>query len=403
MYLNKIDFLSLSKEYPTPLYVYELDRIKFRYNQLVELFSAQETKVHYAIKANFNPYLVKFVNDLGAGIDTVSPTEIKLALKLGVKKEDILFTANNLTNEEIKEAGEAGVLFNLGSLSELERYGEMFPGTNICLRFNPDVIAGSHTKIQTGGPLSKFGILLDHVENVKEICEKHNLSVVGIHKHTGSGIKDQSAYLQAVENLLSIITPENFPDVEFTDFGGGLFIPYSPDEQEYDYASFAAAINARLTELHKTYGKKLKLYFEPGKFLVAESGNLLIQVNTIKDNNGHLIAGTNSGFNHLARPVMYDAYHHITNLSNPDGEVKAYDIVGNICETGDNFASGRELPEIREGDYLLIHNAGAYCFSMASTYNLRSLPAELCLLDSVVANHKTALNPDALIDQLLSL
>jgi len=402
MYLNEIDFLSLTKEYPTPLYVYELDRVKYRYEQLVDLFSAQDIKVHYAIKANFNPYLVKFINSLGAGIDTVSPAEIKFAIKLGVKPEDIIFTANNLTNEEIKEAGEDGVLFNLGSTSELERYGQIFPGTKVCLRFNPDVIAGSHTKIQTGGPLSKFGILLDHVEQVKEICAKYDLSVIGIHKHTGSGIKDQSAYLQAVENLLGIITPENFPDIEFTDFGGGLFIPYSPDEVEYDYTSFAEAINERLANLHETYGKKLKLYFEPGKFLVAEAGNLLIQVNTIKDNNGHLIAGTNSGFNHLARPVMYDAYHHITNLSNPDGEKKNYDIVGNICETGDNFASGREMSEIREKDFLVIHNAGAYCFSMASIYNLRTLPTEICLLDGKVVNHKAAITNEVLIDALIS-
>ncbi len=401
MYLNQIDFLSLRENYPTPLYVYELDRIKFRYQQLVDLFSSQNVKVHYAVKANFNPHIVQFINKLGAGIDTVSPTEIKLALQLGVKKEDIIFTANNLTNEEIREAGESGVLFNLGSTSELERYGQIFPNTKVCLRFNPDVIAGSHTKIQTGGPLSKFGILLDHVEEVKAICAKHGLSVVGIHKHTGSGIKDQSAYLQAVDNLLAIITPENFPDVEFTDFGGGLFIPYSPDEQEYDYDRFASTICERLAKLHESYGKKLNLYFEPGKFLVAESGNLLIQVNTIKDNNGHLIAGTNSGFNHLARPVMYDAYHHITNVSNPNGEIKSYDIVGNICETGDNFASGRELPEIREGDYLLIHNAGAYCFSMASNYNLRSLPTEICLTGEEVVHHKPAPTPESLIAQLL--
>jgi len=402
MYLNKLDFLTLAGEYKTPLYVYELDRIEYRYKQLVDMFPEQDLKVHYAIKANFNPYIVQSINKLGAGIDTVSPAEIKLVQKLGVKPEDIIFTANNLTNEEIQEAGQTGVLFNLGSTSELDRYGKIFPNTKVCLRFNPDVIAGSHTKIQTGGPLSKFGILLEHVEEVKAICEKHNLSVVGIHKHTGSGIQDQSAYLQAVENLLSIITPENFPDIEFTDFGGGLFIPYSPDEQEYDYGSFASAINERLDALHASYGKKLKLYFEPGKFLVAECGNLVIQVNTIKDNNGHLIAGTNSGFNHLARPVMYDAYHHITNLSNPNGEIKTYDIVGNICETGDNFASGRELPEIREGDYLLIHNAGAYCFSMASNYNLRTLPTELCLLDSQVVHHSPAVSDDVLIDRLVA-
>ncbi len=388
MYQSKTNFLELAQKYGSPLYVYELDQVQKRYEELKTGINYSQLKVHYAMKANYNVPLLKFINSLGVGIDAVSPGEIYLALKAGVAKENIIFTANNLTNEEIKEAQGLGVLFNLGSLSEIKRYGELFPNQNICIRVNPDVIAGSHAKIQTGGPLSKFGILLEHLGQALEICQQFNLTVIGIHKHTGSGIKDQEKYLQAVDNLLQIVTPENFPSLEFVDLGGGLFVPYHPDEKEIDYSKFAPRVLAKVLETNKLFGKELKLYFEPGKFLIAEAGHLIIQVNTIKDNNGHLIAGTNSGFNHLARPVMYDAYHHIENLSNPNGVTKTYDIVGNICETGDNFASSRPIAEIREGDFLVIHNGGAYCYSMGSVYNLRTLPAEVCTINGEVTYHR---------------
>lgn len=382
MYVSNIDFISLAKEYGTPLYVYELDRITERYTELKEAINYPEFKIHYAMKANYNPYILKHLLNLGSAIDTVSPAEVYFALECGFTPENIIFTANNLTNSDMHEIQEQGILFNLGSLSELKRYGKLFPESKVCLRLNPEVIAGAHAKIQTGGTLSKFGLLLEHFSEAIKICAEHKLQITGIHKHTGSGIKEQDKYLQAVDNLLSIINIQDLPDLEFIDFGGGLFVPYSPEEAEIDYKSFCHKIMNKFASKNDQYSDKLKLYMEPGKFLVAESGHFIIECNTIKNNKGHLIAGTNSGFNHLARPVLYDAYHHMDNISNPHGELKQYDVVGNICETGDNFASKRSIPEIREGDFLAIHNAGAYCHSMASFYNLRPLPSEVIISDN---------------------
>lgn len=369
-------FVSAS-QYGTPLYIYDGDLISKRYQELYDFISYPNLQIYYALKANYNPQIVKLLAENGSGIDAVSPGEVHLALKLGVDPEKIIFTANNLTDAEIKEVGDLGILFNLGSLSELTRFGQMFPNRSVCVRFNPDVVAGAHAKIQTGGALTKFGIMMDDLDAVKDIAKKFNLKIVGLHKHTGSGIKETDKYLEAARNILNLATPANFPDLEFVDFGGGFAVPYHEDEKRIDYVAFGAQVSELVLGAAKRFTNGLKLFFEPGKYLVAEAGNLLIRVNTLKNNRGRLIAGTDSGFNHLIRPVLYEAYHAIENLSNPTGSLKTYDIAGNICETGDLFAKDRQLPEIREGDLLLIRNAGAYGFSMGGIYNLRAMPAEV--------------------------
>ena len=397
-----INFIELTKKYGSPLYVYDTSKIINAYNKIYLNIPYKKLKVHYAMKANYNHSILKLLKDLGAGIDAVSPAEIVYALKCGFNKEQIIFTANNLSSQDLKKAGELGVLFNIGSTSELKRYAKLYPNTNICVRFNPDVVAGAHKKIQTGGNLTKFGILFDDLNEVLEIAKSANLKIIGLHKHTGSGIKETEKYLEAVNNLLEIATPENFPHLEFVDFGGGLYVPYHPDDKKIDYKEFGQNILKNINAVNEKFGKELSLYFEPGKFLVAECGNLIVEVNTIKNNRGRFIIGTNSGFNHLMRPMLYDAYHHILNLSNPNGELKRYDIAGNICETGDVFAQDRELPEIREGDFLLIENAGAYCYSMGSIYNLRAMPTEIIVKDEKVILSRKQLSEEELCSQILS-
>jgi diaminopimelate decarboxylase len=324
---------------------------------------------------------LKLLKKNNAYLDTVSPGEVMLALKLGFTKDEILFTSNNITDSEMNEVQETGVLFNIGAISSLEKYGKSFPGNNVCVRFNPDVYAGENKYVQTAGAITKFGILMSDLDKVLEIAAKYKLKIVGIHEHTGSGIGQTEKVFESMNNLLSIATKENFPDLEFIDFGGGLKVNYTPTAQHIDWKKFGEKVSEVYTEFCKNYGKELYMYFEPGKFVVAESGYLIIEVNTIKNNRGRLIAGTNSGFNHLIRPLLYGSYHHIENLTNPNGKKYLYDVCGNICESGDCFAEQRELPEIREGDLLVIKTAGAYCYSMGSIYNLRSMPSELLVID----------------------
>lgn len=373
--------LDYANKYGTPLYVYDGNQILNRYKELYEFIDYPKLKILYAMKANYNVGILKLLKKNNAYLDTVSPGEVMLALKLGFTKDEILFTSNNITDAEMNEVQETGVLFNIGAISSLEKYGKSFPGNNVCVRFNPDVYAGENKYVQTAGAITKFGILMSDLDKVLEIAAKYKLKIVGIHEHTGSGIGQTEKVFESMNNLLSIATKENFPDLEFIDFGGGLKVNYTPTAQHIDWKKFGEKVSKVFTEFCKNYGKELYMYFEPGKFVVAESGYLIIQVNTIKNNRGRLIAGTNSGFNHLIRPLLYGSYHHIENLTNPNGKKYLYDVCGNICESGDCFAEQRELPEIREGDLLIIKTAGAYCYSMGSIYNLRSMPSELLVID----------------------
>ena len=371
--------VDLAKKYGTPLYVYDGDSITRRFKELFHFIKWPKLRILYAVKANYNIAVLKLLKDQGAYLDAVSPAEVHLALKLGYSPGQILYTANNITDEEMHEVKKTGVLMNIGSLSRLEKYGRAYPGTEVCLRFNPDVVAGAHEYVKTGGELTKFGILLQDVPAVKKIANQYHLKIIGLHEHTGSGIAETKNVYQSMKNLLGIAKSENFPYLCFVDFGGGFKVPYSPDEKRINYGKFGKKIAEIFSRFCQEYGRELEMYFEPGKYIVAEAGSLVVQVNTLKDNRGRLIAGTDSGFPQLIRPVVYGAYHQIQNLSNPAGAVKKYDVCGNICETGDCFAVQRDLPEIREGDFLVIRNSGAYCYSMGGIYNLRSMPPEVLI------------------------
>lgn len=373
--------VDMAKKYGTPLYVYDGDFMVQRFKELHHFIKWPKLKILYAMKANYNIAVLKLLKDNGAYLDAVSPAEVHLALKLGYSTGQILYTANNITDREMHDVKKTNVLMNIGSLSRLEKYGRAYPGTGVCLRFNPDVVAGVHEYVKTGGALTKFGILLQDVPTVKKIANQYQLKIIGLHEHTGSGIAETESVYQSMKNLLSIAKSENFPYLRFVDFGGGFKVPYSPEEKRINYDKFGKEIAEIFSEFCQEYGRELEMYFEPGKYIVAEAGSLVVQVNTLKDNRGRLIAGTDSGFSQLIRPVVYGAYHQIQNLSNPRGAVKKYDVTGNICETGDCFAVQRDLPEIREGDFLAIRNSGAYCYSMGGIYNLRPMPAEVLIVN----------------------
>lgn len=401
VYIGEIPLKTVAESYETPFYLYDGNVIRDRYEKMFSFIDWPSVKIHYAMKANYNVAVLGLLQDLGASIDAVSPAEVMLALRVGFKPQNIIFTANNITDAEMKKVKDLGVLMNIGSLSRLEKFGSAYPGSSLCLRFNPDVVAGEHEKIQTGGNRSKFGILMGDRQRAVDICERYGLKVVGIHKHTGSGIAEIVKFQKGFQNLLSVADRDSFPHLEFIDIGGGFKVRYAEDEAQVDYKLLGDELVRIFSNYCREYGRDLALYIEPGKYLSAECGLFILQVNTLKNNDGRLIAGTDSGFPHLIRPNLYSAYHHLINISNPDGPEKQYDVCGNICESGDRFADQRLLPEIREGDYLAILNAGAYCYSMAGIYNLRALPSEVFLYNNHHRLITKRLSDEALVDSIL--
>ena len=399
--ISDTTLLKLAGQYGTPLFVYDGDMVQKCCRDLYDFIPCPRLMIHYALKANYNVGILKLLRDAGAGIDAVSPAEVELAQRLGFTKDKIIYTANNMTDAEFEKVCATGVLMNIGSLSRLRKIARTHKGMKICLRFNPDVCDGDSIHTMTAGALTKFGILLDDVEEVKKIVREGDLHVIGLHEHTGSGLQHAESVYTAMGKLMEIATPENFPELEFLDFGGGFKVPYKPDEPRIDYVEMGRKIAELFEDFCKKYGKDLIMRFEPGKYLVAEAGVLLTEVNTLKRNRERLIAGCNSGFPQLIRPMLYGAYHIINNLSNPDGAPQLYDVCGNICETGDRFAEQRELPEIREYDILAIRNAGAYCYSMGGIYNLRSMPGELVLAGDKIIYRRKRLSDAEMIDNIL--
>ncbi|MBR7104048.1 MAG: diaminopimelate decarboxylase [Lentisphaeria bacterium] len=399
--ISNTKLLELAAHYGTPLFVYDGEQVINCYRDLYDFIPCPTLQIHYALKANYNIGLLKLLRDAGSGIDAVSPAEVELALRLGFAKDKIIYTANNMTDAEFDKVCATGVVMNIGSLSRLRKIAGTRKGMKLCLRFNPDVCDGDSIHTMTAGALTKFGILLSDVEEVKALVKEGDLHVIGLHEHTGSGLQHAESVYTAMGKLMDIATPENFPELEFLDFGGGFKVPYQPGEARIDYVAMGAKIASLFADFCKRYGKELVMRFEPGKYLVAESGVLLTEVNTLKRNRERLIAGCNSGFPQLIRPMLYGAYHIIDNLSNPGGPRALYDVCGNICETGDRFAEQRELPEIREYDILAIRNAGAYCYSMGSIYNLRSMPGEIVLKEGKVIYQRKRLTDSEMIDAIL--
>ncbi len=367
--------LSLSEKYGNPLYVYDSEKIISQYNRMTNAFSAvPKLKINYAVKANSNINILKILNTLKSGVDCVSIQEVKLALEAGFNAKDIFFTPSGISFEEMETATNLGIQITLDSLSVLEKFGAKYPNIPVCLRINPHVMAGGNHKISVGHIDSKFGISIYQIDGIKDIINKTGLKINGIHMHTGSDIYNIDAFLTATEILLN--TVKEFDTIEFVDFGSGFKVPYKEGDNETNIEEMGATLSNRFNEFCKEYGRELTMIFEPGKFLVSSAGNFLVKVNVVKPTPNIVFIGVNSGLNHLLRPMMYDAYHHITNISNPNGEEKIYDVVGYICEN-DTFGSNRSISEVSENDILCIHNAGAYCFSMASNYNSRYRPAEV--------------------------
>jgi len=373
----------LISEFGSPLYVYSESIFRQRCQEMQQLVDYEQFTANYSIKANSNLHLLAIAREEGMYADAMSPGEILFLEKAGFKPEQIFFVPNNVSAEELQLAIDHKVLTSLDSLSQLERYGQLDPGGRVAIRINPGVGAGHHEKVVTGGKKTKFGISMDQVTEVHEILKRHNLHLVGVNQHIGSLFMEPQPYLEAARHFLSLA--EQFPELELIDFGGGFGIPYHKLEGQprLNLVTLRRELTSLIRNFVERYGRPVHFKSEPGRYVVAESGVLLGTVHAVKQNDATTFVGTDLGFNILARPMMYDSWHDIEVYHNgqmvESAETSPVTVVGNICESGDIIAKHRDLPRVAEGDILCVLDAGAYGYSMSSSYNNRPRPAEILI------------------------
>jgi diaminopimelate decarboxylase len=377
--IDGVDVLELAENFDTPLYVYSAQKMHDQFKTLQEAFPGVKLGLHYACKALSNINVLKLMKSFGTGLDAVSIQEVWLGLKAGFEPNEILYTPNGVSMDEIEMAINEGVKINIDNISILEQFGAKYGNkVPVCIRVNPHIMAGGNTKISTGHIDSKFGISYYQLRHVERVVKLYDINVEGLHMHTGSDILDAEVFLRGAELLFEAAS--GFKDLRYMDFGSGFKVAYKENDITTNIKDIGNKIAERFKKFFSEYGRELELWFEPGKFLVSESGFFLVKTNVVKQTTSTMFAGVDSGLNHLIRPMLYDAYHHIVNVSNPQGVERIYAVVGYICET-DTFGWDRKLNEVREGDILAFHNAGAYGFSMASNYNSRFRPAEILILE----------------------
>ncbi|MCH2224380.1 MAG: diaminopimelate decarboxylase [Crocinitomicaceae bacterium] len=377
--MENTHLISAAQKFGTPTYVYDADRIVQQYNTLEGAFKPLTVHLHYAIKALNNINILRLLKEQGSGIDAVSIQEIHLGIRAGFSPQKIMYTPNCVSFEEIQESVELGVHINLDNLSILEKFGAQYGSTvPVCIRVNPHILAGGNANISVGHIDSKFGISIHQLRHVCRIVDNYGINVIGLHMHTGSDIIDADVFLRGADLLYQ--AAESFPNLQFLDFGSGFKVAYKEGDTFTDIERIGERIKDSFQDFCKNYGRELELWFEPGKYIVSEAGKLLVETNVVKQTTSTVFIGVNSGQNHLLRPMFYNAYHQIENITNPEGEPKLYSIVGNICES-DTFGFDRFLSEVREKDILSIHNAGAYGFSMSNQYNARLRPAEVLFIN----------------------
>lgn len=373
--IDGIPVTRLADRHGSPLYIYESAVMIRQYKRMMDAFSGTRVKINYACKALTNINVLKLFRGLGSGLDAVSIQEVRLGLKAGFDPRDILYTPNCVSFEEIEEAVGLGVRINIDNISVLEEFGHKYGGeVPVCIRINPHIMAGANHKISTGHIDSKFGISIYQMPHVHRIVETNGMNVEGLHMHSGSDILDVEVFLRGAEIMFE--AAKGFTGLDYLDFGSGFKVAYRVDDVSTDIEALGEHLTARFNQFCTEYGKELTLVFEPGKFLVSEAGYFVARVNVIKQTTSTVFAGLETGMNHFIRPMFYDAYHEIINVSRPEGKTRIYTVVGYICET-DTFGWNRKLTEASEGDYLLFKNAGAYCFAMSSNYNSRYRPAEV--------------------------
>lgn len=380
MFLSDDKVFELIKKYGSPLYVYDERILRKSCREMHNLLPKKNLRVNYSAKANSNIEILKIVRDEDIDVDAMSPGEIYVQKLAGYNADRIFYIGNNVSKEEMQYAINEKVLVSVDSLAQLESFGQINPGGDVAVRFNPGIGTGHHQKVVTAGKKTKFGVQKDFIPQVKAILEKYNLNLVGIDQHIGSLFLEPDAYIKGVESLLEIAT--QFSGLKFIDMGGGFGVPYHEGECRLNLKELSEKLNAVLDEFLKDYDNKDVIFkIEPGRYIPAECGVLLGEVYSVKENYGTTYVGTDLGFNVLMRPVLYDSYHAITIIKSNKSEngKEVATIVGNICESGDIIANEREMRKVSEGDIVAVGNAGAYGFSMSSNYNCRLKPAEVLI------------------------
>jgi len=397
LFIDGVSATSIAKKYGTPLYVYNGSRIREVYNKFYNALknnTKKEIRLHYAMKTNSNKKILKLMKKEGSWIDAVSPEEAQLALDIGFLKEKILFTGTAVSNDDLKKLVKMGVRINIDSISELKRLAKISTKVEISFRMDPGIAgAGVHWKTMTAGKKShgmpiKFSIPENEILDAVKMAKDLGFKIVGLHEHIGSGWRNDeevNEFLQTVDIVLEKAKQIEKMGIklEFINFGGGPGIRYQENHKEFPLEKYAKGVT---NKVNKSGIDVKAIAFEPGRYIVGDSGLLLVEVVDVKERYGDIIAGVNSGFGHLVRPAMYSAYHEIINCNKAGKKSEAkVMIAGNLCETGDVFTpEPRAMPKPEEGDILAIHNAGAYGFSMASHYNLRALPKEIMILDGKI-------------------
>ncbi|MDC1033903.1 diaminopimelate decarboxylase [Flavobacteriaceae bacterium] len=364
-------------KFGNPLYVYDLSIIENQYKELKNGFqNIKNFKINFAAKSLSNISILKFMKKLGAGLDTVSIEEVKIGLICGFNNEDITFTPNGVSFNEIEEAYNLKVKINLDSLESIKDFSKKYSSYPISIRVNPNILSGGNKNVSVGHDESKFGIPQDYLDEIAEMENKKNIIIEGIHIHTGSDIVEQDNFQEAFKKIF--LVAKKFKNVKILNFGGGLKIPYFEGDSKTSILNLSNSIKKLINDNSFVTENNLKIILEPGKFLVGESGYFLTKVNYVKKTPNKVFVQLNSGFNHFIRPIFYDSYHEIINITNPNDKEYEYDVVGYVCEQ-DNFALKRKISNVKKGDILCFKNAGAYCSSMSSNYNSRIKPAEACI------------------------
>ena len=394
LHISGIPAEALAERFGTPVYVYDAEVIRRQIANVKLAFAGLPFRPFYAMKANGNLSILRIVREHYLGCDSVSPGEIYLAMRAGFQADDIWFTCSNVSDEDLRAIPDPRIVINVNSMSEIDRCLRLGLENPMAIRVNPPVGAGHHADVVTAGDSVKFGIDVAEVESARMVIEDSGRKVVGLHAHIGSGIDDLEPLLTSARTLLSLVP--DFRNLRFVNFGGGISTPYKPGDQEFPLREYGEWLTTLAGALLRA--RDVTAIIEPGRYIVAQSGVLLARVTSRRISAGVDWLGVDTGFNHLARPSKYGAYHHIVNATRGtndslreswDPVVTREDVVvaGNICESGDVFtrAEGRTvtraIDRTRIGDLLAFCDVGAYGFSMASHYNARLLPPEV-LVDS---------------------
>ena len=382
MSIEKNILFEVSKKYGLPVYVYDKNKIISQYSKLRNAFiNIDNLHINYAAKALSNINILNIMKDVGCGIDAVSIQEVELALYVGFKTDQIFYTPSGVELSEIKKALKLGVQINIDNISALKKIAENLSSVKLGIRINPNVRAGGNSKISVGDSESKFGLNTSEIQEAKKIISENNISINGLHIHTGSDIEDINSFLKACDFVFE--QAEGFKELEFLDFGSGFKVKYFENDSETDVIELGKRLGDKFLKFNTKRKNKVRMHIEPGKFLVSECGYFLTKVNYVNNRTNKNFIHVNSGLNHFVRPMFYGSKHAIENISSNSEEIKNYSVVGYICET-DTFSENVKLKKTQEGDILCFKNAGAYCFSMSSNYNSRFKPPEVLVSNNEI-------------------